>query len=268
MVKPTSAPGRGIWSRRTAFTDGLARPTETGTIDGYMTDAIAFHPSPPERAKTLSSEQIRRFNANGFVRPLDALTADQVDSARAYFESLLSRMQAMQDGRNTYALDGYHLRCRGIWEMALHPKILDYVEDLLGPDFVCWSTHYFCKMGGDRKTGALASGRHVLAGTPDEDRYRLARHRRRRRGATRRFDSSPAVIVSGPWNGARPKATSCSTRKSRMWNASVGPWDNVLKGGTGLDPTRARSSTDPNRTDRNGGAVDWHCATCHRVAAR
>ena len=33
-----------------------------------------FYPSPPERAKTLSSEQVRRFNADGFVRPLDALT--------------------------------------------------------------------------------------------------------------------------------------------------------------------------------------------------
>ena len=34
-----------------------------------MTDAIAFHPSPPERAETLSSEQVRRFNRDGFVRP-------------------------------------------------------------------------------------------------------------------------------------------------------------------------------------------------------
>ena len=39
-----------------------------------MADAIAFYPSPPERAKTLSSEHVRRFNADGFVRPLDALT--------------------------------------------------------------------------------------------------------------------------------------------------------------------------------------------------
>ena len=132
-----------------------------------MTDAIAFHPSPPERAKTLERDQVRRFNADGFVRPLDALTGAEVDAARAYFESLLSRMQAMKDGRNTYALDGYHLRCRSIWEMALHPRILDYVEDLLGPDFVCWSTHYFCKMGGDPKRvpsscGTVAGAERVL----------------------------------------------------------------------------------------------------------
>ncbi|MDE0444671.1 MAG: hypothetical protein OXL38_21515, partial [Gammaproteobacteria bacterium] len=70
-----------------------------------MADSIAFYPSRPERAQTLASEQIRRFNEDGFVRPLDALTGEEVGSARTYFESLLSRMQAMEDGRNTYALD-------------------------------------------------------------------------------------------------------------------------------------------------------------------
>jgi ectoine hydroxylase-related dioxygenase (phytanoyl-CoA dioxygenase family) len=30
--------------------------------------------------------------------------------------------------------------------------ILDYVEDLVGPNIVCWGTHYFCKMPGDTKT--------------------------------------------------------------------------------------------------------------------
>ncbi len=115
------------------------------------TDAIAFYESDPTCAKTLASEQVKRFNQDGFVQPLDALSEDEIGDARAYFESLLNRMQAMRDGRNSYALDGYHLRCRGIWEMALHPKILDYVEDLLGSDFICWSTHYFCKLGQDPK---------------------------------------------------------------------------------------------------------------------
>ena len=112
---------------------------------------IAFYPSTLDRAKTLSRLQIQSFNDCGFVRPLDALSNSEVNDARVYFESLLNRMQAMRDGRNTYALDGYHLRCRGIWEMTQHPRILDCVEDLLGPDFVCWSTHYFCKPSGDSK---------------------------------------------------------------------------------------------------------------------
>ena len=44
---------------------------------------------------------------------------------------------------------GYHNRCQGIWDLANHPKILDYVEDLIGPDIVCWTSHYFCKQPHD-----------------------------------------------------------------------------------------------------------------------
>ena len=116
-----------------------------------MDEAIAFYPSAPARAKTLADTDVERFNERGFVRPLDVLTGTEVDAAREYFESLLARVRALKDGRNAYTLDGYHNRCRGIWDMARHPVILDYVEDLLGPDFVCWSSHYFCKLPGDPK---------------------------------------------------------------------------------------------------------------------
>ena len=116
-----------------------------------MIDAIAFYPSAPERAQTLAGSDVDHFNEHGFVRPLDVLTGAEVEDARGYFESLLARVRALKDGRNAYTLDGYHNRCRGIWEMARHPLILDYVEDLLGPDFVCWSSHYFCKLPGDPK---------------------------------------------------------------------------------------------------------------------
>ena len=116
-----------------------------------MDAAIAFYPSAPERAATLSPTEVERFNDTGFLRPLDVLTEPEVGDARAYFESLLARVRALKDGRNAYTLDGYHNRCRGIWEIARHPSILDYVEDLLGPDFVCWSSHYFCKLPKDPK---------------------------------------------------------------------------------------------------------------------
>ena len=33
----------------------------------------------------------------------------------------------------------------------MNPRILALVEDLIGPDFVCWGTHYFCKMPHDPK---------------------------------------------------------------------------------------------------------------------
>ena len=116
-----------------------------------MDEAIRFYPSDAGCAKTRSRQQVQQFNDNGYLRPLDALTSAEVQTARAYFESLLARVQALKDGRNAYTLEGYHNRCRGIWDIAQHPVLLDYVEDLLGGDFVCWSSHYFCKLPGDPK---------------------------------------------------------------------------------------------------------------------
>lgn len=116
-----------------------------------MKTEIKFYPSKSNEAKTLSSEQIAQFNENGYIAPLDALSSDETQASREYFDSLLDRMQAMNDGRNAYAIMSYHNRCKGIWDLARHPRLLDYVEDLLGPNFVCWSSHYFCKVPGDPK---------------------------------------------------------------------------------------------------------------------
>lgn len=92
-----------------------------------MDEAITFHPSPPDPAKTLAGRDVDRFNEHGFGRPLDVPTGTEV-AARVYFESLLARVCALKDDRRAYSLDGYHHRCRGIWEMARHPVILDYTS--------------------------------------------------------------------------------------------------------------------------------------------
>ena len=116
-----------------------------------MNTEVKFYPSDPNRAKTLTPAQIKEFNQDGYVAPLDALSPVETLASRRYFDSLLERMHEFKDGRNAYAIMSYHNRCKGIWDLAHHPRLLDYVEDLLGPNFVCWSSHYFCKVPGDTK---------------------------------------------------------------------------------------------------------------------
>ena len=107
---------------------------------------LEFFAAPVEQAKTLSRAQVTEFNELGYISPLDALTPTEATANRAYFDELLARVKAFDDGRNAYSIMGYQNHCKGIWDLAQHPSILDYVEDLLGPDFVCWSSHYFCKL--------------------------------------------------------------------------------------------------------------------------
>lgn len=112
---------------------------------------VQFFASEIRDSAGLSADQVRSFNEEGFLRPLDVLTPEETDDARRYLDALLEDLRQREDGRNAYAILGYQARCRGIWELARHPRILDVMEALLGQDFVCWSTHFFCKMPEDSR---------------------------------------------------------------------------------------------------------------------
>ena len=95
--------------------------------------------------KKLTPEQIEFFNENGYLKPFRIFDEQQVTAHRAYFDGLLESIKKLNDGRDTYAINGYQNQCRGIYDIAVNPLILDYVEDLLGPNIVTWGTHFFCK---------------------------------------------------------------------------------------------------------------------------
>ena len=119
----------------------LVRP-ETG---------IDFVPVTTENPRSLSRKQIKSFNEKGFISPLSALSEQEASNNKRYFDDLLKRLSDFNDGRDAYSIMNYHDQCKGLWELAQHPVILDYIEDLIGPDIVCWTTHYFCKLPNDRK---------------------------------------------------------------------------------------------------------------------
>ena len=114
-------------------------------------DSIGFYPADPSNAKTLTPAQVEQFNEHGYLASLAGLNRLEAQESRKYFDDLLQAMSEFQDGRNAYAIMNYQIRCRGIWDLAMRPLFLNYVEDLIGPDFVCWTTHYFCKLPGDPK---------------------------------------------------------------------------------------------------------------------
>lgn len=112
---------------------------------------LSFAPVVNPSPKRLTAAQIDHYNAQGYIRPLPIFDQGDVLKNRQYFDSLLANQNAMRDGRDSYAIRGYQIRCGGIWDLATHPLILDYIEDLIGPDIICWGTHFFCKLPHDPK---------------------------------------------------------------------------------------------------------------------
>jgi len=113
---------------------------------------LDFHPAPTHAPQHLTTEQVQFYNEQGYIKGLPIYDEAQALQNRRYFDELLEKITAANDGRNSYSINGYHAQCAGIWDMVVNPRILDYVQDILGPNFICWGTHFFCKMPGDGKT--------------------------------------------------------------------------------------------------------------------
>jgi hypothetical protein len=112
---------------------------------------LRFRPADPATAKTLAPEQVARFNADGLIGGLPALGPDELAAADAYLADLVRKVDDAPDRRNAYSIINYHVVCRGLYDLTQTPAILDCVEDILGPDFVCWNTHLFSKAPRDPK---------------------------------------------------------------------------------------------------------------------
>jgi len=113
---------------------------------------LRFFPVDDSGPTKLTMEQVRFYNENGYLSGFRVFEAAQTATARERSDALLERF--IREGKGSYAIDRYQDRFATIWDLATTPTILDYVEDLIGPNIVCWATHYFCKLPGDAKAVA------------------------------------------------------------------------------------------------------------------
>ena len=110
---------------------------------------LSFHPASTENPKTLTAEQIAGYNKNGYVKPLDVYSEEEIAGIRRYFDDLVNKTIAA--GGNSYSISTAHMKHGAVYDILTHPAIVDYVADLLGEDVVAWGSHFFCKMPGDGK---------------------------------------------------------------------------------------------------------------------
>ena len=110
---------------------------------------LSFLPVVNDSPLRLTRQQIRSYNQHGYVMPLEAFTPQEAEKNRAYFDDLLGKVQRARSDLDAYSINGFHTCCAGLYDIATHPIILDHVQDILGPDFVCWGSHFFCKLAHD-----------------------------------------------------------------------------------------------------------------------
>ena len=110
---------------------------------------LSFQPVVNDAPRRLTRDQIRFYNEFGYVMPLTAYTPAEAAKNRAYFDDLLRKVQQARSDLDSYSINGFHAHCRGLHDIAMNPVILDHVQDLIGPEVICWGTHFFCKQPHD-----------------------------------------------------------------------------------------------------------------------
>jgi hypothetical protein len=99
------------------------------------------------RAKVLAPEQKQRFCDEGIVFPIRVFSADEAHDYRRECDQL----EAQLGGRpRTVEVRQMHLHFPWAYRLATQERLLDAVEDLLGPDLLIWATELFAKHPDDR----------------------------------------------------------------------------------------------------------------------
>lgn len=108
---------------------------------------LRFAPADPAAARTLTPVQVEAFNRDGYCSPLACFDHAGAQANRALFDRLQPALAAA--GLGDYDINGFHGTCPSLWDLVTTPRILDCVQDLIGPDIVCWGAHFFAKPPGD-----------------------------------------------------------------------------------------------------------------------
>jgi non-heme Fe2+,alpha-ketoglutarate-dependent halogenase len=91
----------------------------------------------------LNEEQKKAYKEKGYLIGLPPVfEANEVQELQHGFQELCNLLEPHE---TPYDMIRWHMSSRWLYDVCTKPQILDYVEDLLGPDFYLWGTGFFAK---------------------------------------------------------------------------------------------------------------------------
>ena len=95
--------------------------------------------------KILNDDAVEQYHRDGYFFPIQVLDEAQVADNRARLEAF---EQAQGEPIGGAQRNKSHLLFRWVDDLMRHPRVLDAVEDLIGPDLLCWNTLFWVKEAG------------------------------------------------------------------------------------------------------------------------
>jgi non-heme Fe2+,alpha-ketoglutarate-dependent halogenase len=92
--------------------------------------------------KLLTPAEVAQYHERGFISPIRVMSTDAALEYRGRLEAFEASAGGPLGGDLRHKS---HLLFTWLAELVRHDRILDAVEDLYGPDLLCWSTNFFIK---------------------------------------------------------------------------------------------------------------------------
>src|ERR1051326_3936856 len=96
--------------------------------------------------KSLTKTQIAQYEEEGYLAPISVMAEQEALALRQKLEAIEAEMGGPLRGDLRHKT---HLLFPFLAELVLHRRILDAIEDVLGPDILCWSSNFFIKEAAD-----------------------------------------------------------------------------------------------------------------------
>jgi hypothetical protein len=91
--------------------------------------------------KSLTKDAVQQYRDTGYLAPIRVLTTEEAAIIRGKLEAFEA-----EAGRLAGKLrQKSHLLFTWLNDLIRHERILDAVEDVIGPDILCWGTSFFIK---------------------------------------------------------------------------------------------------------------------------
>ena len=94
----------------------------------------------------LDADQVEAFHRDGYLASVPVLDGAETASARANLDALMRRTGGLADPG---ARHKPHLYAKWVADLIRHPRVLDAVAAILGPDLLVWRSIFFVKPAGD-----------------------------------------------------------------------------------------------------------------------
>ncbi len=109
---------------------------------------LSFSPVKSSGSRNiLSIAEIEQYNELGYVQPFTIFDDQEISGIRGKIDGWIRALG--EDGN--YGINCYQSRLSSIWDIANDSRILDHVEDILGPNIICWASAILSKKPYDPK---------------------------------------------------------------------------------------------------------------------